>query len=117
MLYQRGTTTIRDFIAPPAIKLSPNTMQIGGVLSRTYFAVAYPRFLSTIRSAHFLFEVLDPETQAPAPEGQAGELVITTLTKQALPMLRYRTRHHQDHHRPLRLRSHPSAHPAHRRAQ
>ena len=41
---------------------------------------------------HFLFEVLDPETQAPVPEGDAGELVITTLTKQALPMLRYRTR-------------------------
>lgn len=41
---------------------------------------------------HFLFEVLDPETQVPVPEGNAGELVITTLTKQALPMLRYRTR-------------------------
>lgn len=41
---------------------------------------------------HFLFEVLDPETQDPVAEGQAGELVITTLTKQALPMLRYRTR-------------------------
>ncbi len=41
---------------------------------------------------HFLFEVLDPDTQAPVPEGNAGELVITTLTKQALPMLRYRTR-------------------------
>lgn len=41
---------------------------------------------------HFMFEVLDPETQSPVPEGHAGELVITTLTKQALPMLRYRTR-------------------------
>jgi phenylacetate-CoA ligase len=41
---------------------------------------------------HFLFEVIDPESGAPLPEGQAGELVITTLTKQALPMLRYRTR-------------------------
>ena len=41
---------------------------------------------------HFLFEVIDPETGAPLPEGRAGELVITTLTKQALPMLRYRTR-------------------------
>ena len=41
---------------------------------------------------HFLFEVLDPETGQPVPEGEAGELVITTLTKQALPMLRYRTR-------------------------
>ncbi|MBL8317142.1 MAG: phenylacetate--CoA ligase [Burkholderiaceae bacterium] len=41
---------------------------------------------------HFLFEVIDPETGAPLPEGASGELVITTLTKQALPMLRYRTR-------------------------
>jgi phenylacetate-CoA ligase len=41
---------------------------------------------------HFLFEVLDPETQQPVAEGQAGELVITTLTRDALPMLRYRTR-------------------------
>jgi phenylacetate-CoA ligase len=41
---------------------------------------------------HFLFEVIDPETGSVLPEGEAGELVITTLTKQALPMLRYRTR-------------------------
>lgn len=41
---------------------------------------------------HFLFELIDPETHQPVAEGQAGELVITTLTKQALPMLRYRTR-------------------------
>ena len=41
---------------------------------------------------HFLFEVIDPESNAPVPEGDAGELVITTLTKEALPMLRYRTR-------------------------
>ncbi len=41
---------------------------------------------------HFLFEVVDPESGQPVPDGQAGELVITTLTKEALPMLRYRTR-------------------------
>jgi phenylacetate-CoA ligase len=41
---------------------------------------------------HFLFEVIDPESGRQLPEGEAGELVITTLTKQALPMLRYRTR-------------------------
>jgi phenylacetate-CoA ligase len=41
---------------------------------------------------HFIFEVTDPETGKVLPEGEAGELVITTLTKQALPMLRYRTR-------------------------
>jgi phenylacetate-CoA ligase len=41
---------------------------------------------------HFLFEIIDPDTGRRVREGEAGELVITTLTKQALPMLRYRTR-------------------------
>jgi len=41
---------------------------------------------------HFLFELIDPDSGEPVPEGHAGELVITTLTKEALPMLRYRTR-------------------------
>jgi phenylacetate-CoA ligase len=41
---------------------------------------------------HFLFEVIDPETLAPLPLGATGELVVTTLTKEALPMIRYRTR-------------------------
>jgi phenylacetate-CoA ligase len=41
---------------------------------------------------HFLFEVIDPQSGRPLREGEAGELVITTLTKQALPMVRYRTR-------------------------
>ncbi|ROR32501.1 phenylacetate--CoA ligase family protein [Inmirania thermothiophila] len=41
---------------------------------------------------HFLFEIIDPETGEPRPMGETGELVITTLTKQALPMVRYRTR-------------------------
>ncbi|MDX1592603.1 MAG: phenylacetate--CoA ligase [Gammaproteobacteria bacterium] len=41
---------------------------------------------------HFLFEIIDPETGEPKPMGESGELVITTLTKQALPMIRYRTR-------------------------
>src|SRR5512139_931208 len=41
---------------------------------------------------HFLFEVIDPDTMQPKPMGEVGELVITTLTKEALPMVRYRTR-------------------------
>ncbi len=41
---------------------------------------------------HFLFEIIDPETLEPMRHGEAGELVITTLTKDALPMIRYRTR-------------------------
>jgi phenylacetate-CoA ligase len=41
---------------------------------------------------HFAFEVIDPETLEPLAMGETGELVITTLTKEALPMIRYRTR-------------------------
>jgi phenylacetate-CoA ligase len=41
---------------------------------------------------HFLCETIDPETLQPLPIGSVGELVITTLTKEALPMIRYRTR-------------------------
>ncbi len=41
---------------------------------------------------HFLFEVIDPETGEPLGMEETGELVVTTLTKEALPMIRYRTR-------------------------
>ncbi len=41
---------------------------------------------------HFLPEIVDPESGATLPDGDMGEMVFTTLTKQALPMIRYRTR-------------------------
>jgi len=45
-----------------------------------------------INEDHFLVELVDPKTMKPVPYGQEGELVITTLTKEGLPLLRYRTR-------------------------
>ena len=45
-----------------------------------------------INEDHFLVEMVDPETLAPVPPGGNGELVITTLTREAFPMIRYRTR-------------------------
>jgi phenylacetate-CoA ligase len=42
-------------------------------------------------SDHFYPEILDVETREPVPPGEPGELVLTTLTKEALPVLRYRT--------------------------
>jgi phenylacetate-CoA ligase len=45
-----------------------------------------------IQEDHFLVECLDPDTLEPVPEGKPGELVFTALTKQAFPLLRYRTR-------------------------
>lgn len=46
---------------------------------------------SHIFEDHFLVEVVDPATGEPVPPGQVGELVFTTLTKEALPVIRYRT--------------------------
>ena len=45
-----------------------------------------------IMDDHFLVEVIDPVSGEPLPYGEVGELVITTLTKEAQPLLRYRTR-------------------------
>ena len=45
-----------------------------------------------IQEDYFLVECLDPETLEPVPDGQLGELVITALNKEAMPMIRYRTR-------------------------
>ena len=45
-----------------------------------------------IQDDHFLVEVVDPDTLQPVPEGVSGELVFTTLTREASPVLRYRTR-------------------------
>lgn len=41
---------------------------------------------------HFIPEIIDPETLEPVPDGEMGELVFTTVSKEAMPLLRYRTR-------------------------
>jgi len=41
---------------------------------------------------HFLIEIINPETGKPVPDGESGELVLTTLCREAMPLLRYRTR-------------------------
>lgn len=41
---------------------------------------------------HFIPEIINPETCEPVPEGEKGELVITTITKEGIPLVRYRTR-------------------------
>jgi len=46
----------------------------------------------TVWEDHFYPEIVDPESGAVLPEGEKGELVFTSLTKEALPMIRYRTR-------------------------
>ena len=45
-----------------------------------------------IQEDHFLAEIIDPESGKPLADGERGELVLTTLTREAMPVLRYRTR-------------------------
>jgi len=45
-----------------------------------------------VNEDHFIPEIIDPETEEPLPPGATGELVFTTISKQAAPVLRYRTR-------------------------
>jgi phenylacetate-CoA ligase len=46
----------------------------------------------TVWEDHFFPEIIEPETGQVLPDGEAGELVLTSLTKEALPVIRYRTR-------------------------
>jgi len=46
----------------------------------------------TIWEDHFIPEIVDPHTGKPIPDGEEGELVFTSLTKEAMPVIRYRTR-------------------------
>ena len=47
---------------------------------------------SHINEDHYYPEIVDPNTLQPLPDGQVGELVFTTITKEGMPLLRYRTR-------------------------
>jgi hypothetical protein len=44
-----------------------------------------------LREADLLFEIVDPASGAPLPEGEAGEVVVSTLTREGMPLIRYRT--------------------------
>ncbi|MEN6431148.1 MAG: phenylacetate--CoA ligase [Coriobacteriales bacterium] len=45
-----------------------------------------------VNEDHFIVEIVDPDTLEPRPAGESGEVVITTITKEAAPLVRYRTR-------------------------
>ncbi len=56
------------------------------------------RDMQHIAEDHFLWEVVDPKTGEPAPDGEEGELVLTPLGKHAIPVLRYRTQRPHTRH-------------------
>ena len=45
-----------------------------------------------VNEDHFIIEILDPETHQPVPDGEKGEIVFSAITKEAFPLLRFRTK-------------------------
>ena len=76
-------------------KLSMKAYDIYGLTELSGPGVAYECSQQDgmhINEDHFIAEIIDPETGEVLPDGTQGELVFTSLTKQAFPLLRYRTR-------------------------
>ncbi|HRH31209.1 MAG TPA: hypothetical protein PK950_00900, partial [Candidatus Paceibacterota bacterium] len=44
-IFQAATLEFQDMIAPPALKVEPKSLNLGGKIARTYFVISYPRFL------------------------------------------------------------------------
>jgi phenylacetate-CoA ligase len=86
------TAGMRDEIET---KLSMHALDIYGLSEIIGPGVAYECLEKSglhVAEDHFLPEIIDPSTGEPVPPGERGELVFTTLTKEALPLIRYRTR-------------------------
>ncbi len=76
-------------------KLSIKAYDIYGLTETSGPGVAFECEEQTgmhINEDHFIAEIIDPETEEVLPEGEKGELVFTAITKEAFPLLRYRTR-------------------------
>ena len=76
-------------------KLGIKAYDIYGLTETSGPGVAYECSAQTgmhINEDHFIAEIIDPDTGEVLPEGSKGELVFTAITKQAFPLLRYRTR-------------------------
>jgi phenylacetate-CoA ligase len=81
-------THIQDLLGLRALDIYGLSEVIGpGVATECYEAADGLH----VNEDHFIVETVDPVTGDPVPDGTPGELVFTTVTKQALPLLRYRT--------------------------
>ncbi len=82
-------TTIQNRLALSAVDIYGLSEVMGpGVANECHETKDGP----TIWEDHFYPEIIDPQTGAVLPDGEFGELVFTSLTKEALPVIRYRTR-------------------------
>ncbi|HET7342667.1 MAG TPA: phenylacetate--CoA ligase [Methylomirabilota bacterium] len=86
------TEAMRDALETRLDVMALNIYGLSEVIGPGVSAECPERRGMHIAEDHFLPEIVDPATLAPLAPGEVGELVLTTLTKEALPVLRYRTR-------------------------
>ena len=72
--------------------LAFNNYGLSEVLGPGVSGECYARCGMHVQEDHFIVECIDPQTLEPVAEGEVGELVFTSLSKQAMPIIRYRTR-------------------------
>jgi phenylacetate-CoA ligase len=86
------TQDMRDQIERQLGLLAFNNYGLSEVIGPGVSGECVARTGMHIQEDHFIVECIDPDTLEPVPLGQKGELVFTSLTKQAMPIIRYRTR-------------------------
>lgn len=86
------TEQMRDKIEKQLGILATENYGLSEVIGPGYSGECYIQNGMHIAEDHFFSEVVDTDTLKPLPVGEKGELVITSLTKEAFPILRYRTR-------------------------
>ena len=78
--------------APHGSRCGQRLWPVGGHRSRRRPGICRTKDGLTIWEDHFFPEIIDPDTGEVLPDGEEGELVFTSLTKEAMPVIRYRTR-------------------------
>ena len=86
------TEEMRDAIESRLDILALNIYGLSEIIGPGVSVECPERLGMHVAEDHFLSEIVDPQTLEPLPPGATGELVLTPLTKEALPLLRYRTR-------------------------
>ena len=86
------TTEMRQIIEKNMNILATDNYGMSELIGPGVAGECYLRKGMHLAEDHFIAEIIDPETGRVLPEGEFGELVITSLTKEAFPIIRYRTR-------------------------